>query len=82
MIESGRGLDFVGLRLIPRLKIANVVATADLKQSVDLERLASADGFLYDQAIYPCAYLRDEKTRVKVSIFATGKMTCAGACEV
>jgi transcription initiation factor TFIID TATA-box-binding protein len=37
------------------------------------------DGFLYDAAIYRCAYLKDNRTRAKVSIFSTGKMICVGA---
>jgi TATA-box binding protein (TBP) (component of TFIID and TFIIIB) len=55
-----------------------VVATAELSQSVDLWKLAQVDGFLYDQAIYHCAYLKDAKTRAKVSIFSTGKMISIG----
>jgi transcription initiation factor TFIID TATA-box-binding protein len=61
-----------------RLKIVNIVATANLGQPVDLLRLANVEGFLYDQAIYHCAYLKDDKTHAKVSIFATGKMICVG----
>jgi transcription initiation factor TFIID TATA-box-binding protein len=61
-----------------KLSVVNVVATADLRQSVDLERLALAQGFLYDQAIYPCAYLNDANTKAKVSIFASGKMISVG----
>ena len=41
--------------------------------------MATTDGFLYDQAIYHCAYLKDKKTQAKVSVFATGKMICIGA---
>ena len=36
-------------------------------------------GFLYDTAIYRCAYLKDHKTRGKVSIFSTGKMISVGS---
>ena len=66
-------------RLLPKLNIVNVVATAELSQFIDLDRLALVDGFLYDQAIYHCAYLRDEKTRAKVSVFSTGKMISVGS---
>ena len=65
--------------LRPRLEVVNVVATAELGQPVDLDRLAMLEGFLYDQAIYHCAYLKDRNTRAKVSIFATGKMISVGA---
>jgi transcription initiation factor TFIID TATA-box-binding protein len=66
-------------RLLHRLNIVNVVATSELKQFVDLGRLVPLSGFLYDQTIYRCAYLKDGKTKAKVSIFSSGKMICAGA---
>jgi transcription initiation factor TFIID TATA-box-binding protein len=65
--------------LLPKLSIVNLVATAELDQSVDLNKLVFIDGFLYDTAIYRCAYLKDNRTRAKVSIFSTGKMICVGA---
>jgi TATA-box binding protein (TBP) (component of TFIID and TFIIIB) len=64
--------------LIPVLKIVNLIATADLKQSINLNKLVDSNGFLYDQAIYHCAYLKDERTVGKISIFATGKMISVG----
>jgi transcription initiation factor TFIID TATA-box-binding protein len=66
-------------KLLPKLSIVNLVATAELKQSVDLSKLVFVEGFLYDTAIYRCAYLKDNRTRGKVSIFSTGKMICVGA---
>ena len=65
-------------RLLPELSIVNLVATAELKQPVDLDKLIFLDGFLYDAAIYRCAYLKDNNTKGKVSIFATGKMIAVG----
>ena len=56
-----------------------MVATAELGQFIELEKLTTAKGFLYDQTIYRCAYLKDSKTRGKVSIFSTGKMISIGA---
>jgi len=41
-------------------------------------KLADVEGFLYDQAIYHCAYFRNDNTRAKVSIFSTGKMISVG----
>jgi transcription initiation factor TFIID TATA-box-binding protein len=69
-------------RLIPELNIVNVVATGDLKQFINLERLASAHGFLYDRTVYHCAYLQDQKTRAKVIIFASGKLISVGAKSI
>ena len=65
-------------RLVPKLTVVNTVPTSDLDQFIDLERLADAEGFLYDRATYNCAYFKDEKTRAKVSIFTTGKMISVG----
>lgn len=56
------------------LTIVNVVATAELKQSLNLALLSSVEGFHYDPSGYHCAYFKDRKARGKVSIFGTGKM--------
>jgi transcription initiation factor TFIID TATA-box-binding protein len=68
--------------LLPTLRIVNLVATAELNQLTALERLRNASGFLYDKAIYHCAYLKDPKTHAKVSIFATGKMISIGTKSI
>ncbi len=65
--------------MLPKLSILNLVATAELKQSVDLTKLVYVEGFLFGIAIYRFAYLKDQKTKAKVSIFSTGKMICVGA---
>jgi len=62
----------------PKFSIVNVVATAELGQPVDLERLVNVPGFLYDYEIYHCAYLKDSKTKAKISIFSSGKMISIG----
>jgi len=63
---------------LPSLSVVNLVATAELSQTVDLPRLGKIRGFLYNPAIYRCAYLKDQHTRAKVSIFSTGKMISMG----
>ncbi len=62
-----------------RLIVVNVVATAELGQFVDLEKVVGVKGFLYDEAVYHCAYLKDENTQAKVSIFRSGKMISVGS---
>ena len=52
-------------RLSPKLSVVNLVATAELGQPVDLSRLASVHGFLYDQAIYHCAYLNYPELKLR-----------------
>ena len=68
--------------LAPKLSIVNLIATAELKQPVDLEKLVYVEGFLYDTAIYRCAYLKDKNTKSKVSIFSTGKMISVGSKSI
>jgi transcription initiation factor TFIID TATA-box-binding protein len=78
------GLPFRPSELIiqhnPKLSIVNLIATADLKQFVDLEQLSHCHGFLHDASTYRgrCAYLKDEKTNGKVTIFSSGKMISVG----
>jgi len=66
-------------RLLPTLTVVNLIATAELKQPVDLERLVYVNGFLYDTTIYRCAYLKDHKMKSKISLFSTGKMISVGS---
>jgi len=67
------------LQKLLQLRIVNVVATAELGQLVNLNKLVMEEGFLYDQDIYHCAYLKDHNTLGKVSIFASGKMISIGS---
>lgn len=46
---------------------------------MDVERLAHVKGFIYNVAVYRCAYLKDQTMKAKVSIFRTGKMISIGA---
>ena len=67
-------------KAVPKLtfSVVNLVATAELGQTIDLERLVDVPGFLYDYEIYHCAYLKDSKTKGKISIFSSGKMISIG----
>lgn len=61
-----------------KLAIVNVVATANLRQEVDLDAVSKLPNVLYDFDIYPCAYFKDETMKGKVSIFGSGKMISIG----
>lgn len=74
-----RTRDLTLQELRPKLNIVNVVSTAELRQFVDLTKLVYVQGFLYDTAIYKCAYLKDKRTNAKVAIFSTGKMISVGS---
>ena len=65
-------------RLLPKLSIVNLVATSELNQFVNLERLVGVEGFRYAQQCTDVP-LKDPRTRGKVSIFSTGRMICVGA---
>jgi transcription initiation factor TFIID TATA-box-binding protein len=69
-------------RLNSDLKVVNLVATAELGQRIDLGRLVGIKGFLYDMHVYHCAYLKDQNTKAKVSIFSSGKMISIGAKDI
>ena len=69
-------------KLLPALTIVNLIATAELRQPVELEKLVHVDGFLYDTAIYRCAYLKDRNMKSKISIFSTGKMISVGSKSI
>lgn len=59
-------------------RIVNVVATADLGQKIDLDRVGLMRGGSYNPASYPCAYLKRPPMRGRVTVFASGKMISAG----
>ena len=62
--------------LVPR--VVNVVATADLRQRVDLVRIGGMVGGSHDPKIYACAYLSVSPMRGRVSVFSTGKLISVG----
>ena len=64
------------------MRVVNVVATADLRQSLDLELLNSNQWGLYDLDIYPAGYVRDGWIQGRVVVFHTGKLISAGANSV
>jgi transcription initiation factor TFIID TATA-box-binding protein len=63
-------------------RVVNVVATAELHQSIDLRQLNKHDWGLYDLDIYPAGYVRDGLILGKVSVFHTGKLISVGAASI
>jgi len=61
-------------------RIVNVVATAALDRSVDLESLAKRfpEVVSYDPDLYFAAYFKSKGMKGKVSIFSSGKMISVG----
>ena len=61
-------------------EIVNVVATADLKQKVDLMETSKLPHTIHDQEIYGgrVAYLKTPEMHGKVTIFPSGKLISVG----
>ena len=62
------------------LEIVNVVATADLKQPVNLKIISTLPHTIHDQEIYGgrVAYLKTPEMHGKVTIFPSGKLITVG----
>ena len=63
-----------------KMNIVNVVATADLKQSVDLQEVSKLQYITYNQKKYSgrVAYVKTPSMFGKVSIFLSGKLISVG----
>lgn len=61
-------------------EIVNLVATADLKQPVDLQKISKIEYCIHDQEIYGgrVAYLKTPDMHGKVTIFTSGKLISVG----
>ena len=61
--------------------IVNVTATANLKQTVDVAKLANIEFGIYDNGKYycKCGYVKLPRMKGKVTVFPTGKMISVGA---
>jgi transcription initiation factor TFIID TATA-box-binding protein len=65
-----------------QLEIVNIVATADLKQFIKLERLNEYKWGTYDCNIYPAGYIKDDSMKGRVTVFHTGKLISVGARSI
>jgi len=64
----------------PVIEIQNVVASANLKASVDLERAAFLlEGAMYEPEQFPGLIYRMRDPKVVLLIFSSGKVVCTGA---
>lgn len=62
-----------------RIEIVNVVATADISKSINLDEISRMPQVIYNSSKYRCAYFKDDGMQAKVSIFPSGKMIAVGA---
>ena len=64
----------------PELKIQNIVASASLGGTIDLERAAFELGkTMYEPEQFPGLIYRMDEPRVVILLFASGKLVCTGA---
>jgi len=73
-------LNTEGLRSMVKATIVNVVATASLKEKIDLEELERFEEFRHDPQVYGgrVAYFKSQSMRGRVIIFSSGKMISVG----
>ncbi|MFW9886879.1 MAG: hypothetical protein ACFFER_01780 [Candidatus Thorarchaeota archaeon] len=62
-----------------KTEIVNLVATATIGESVNLQELARLPYITFNPSRYFCAYFKDESMESKVSLFPSGKMIAVGA---
>ncbi len=65
-------------KLLPEIKIANTVSTADLNQKVDIASFNEYEHLHSNLELYRCGYVKDNKMIGRVSIFGNGKMISVG----
>jgi len=64
----------------PELKIQNIVASADLRGMIDLEKSAYSLGrTMYEPEQFPGLIYRMDEPKVVILLFASGKLVCTGA---
>ncbi|MEM2875797.1 MAG: TATA-box-binding protein [Candidatus Bathyarchaeia archaeon] len=64
----------------PELKIQNIVASASLGGTIDLEKSAYILGkTMYEPEQFPGLIYRMDEPKVVILLFASGKMVCTGA---
>jgi len=84
MINLANELNSIGCKgidLEPEVQVQNVVATANLKTSLNLNAIAIAFGLEkveYEPEVFPGLVCRLEAPRVVVLVFCTGKLVITG----
>ena len=65
-------------KLRPEIKIQNTVATADLRQEIDIAGFNKYEHLSSNLELYRCGYVKDGTMTGRVTIFRTGKMISVG----
>jgi transcription initiation factor TFIID TATA-box-binding protein len=79
-----RELKRIGVKVYrPRIEVQNIVASADLRAPLDLNRIAfNLAGCEYEPEQFPGLVLRLDKPRVVFLLFASGRIICVGGRSV
>lgn len=62
-----------------KVKIDNIVASANFGQDIDLESVSKLQGTMYEPDQFPALIYRIEDPKVVFLIFSTGRVVCVGA---
>lgn len=63
----------------PEVQINNMVASANLRQMVDLTSVCTLQGTMYEPDQFPAIIYQMDNPKVVFLIFSTGKLICVGA---
>jgi len=68
------------IREVPKIKLQNIVASADLGKSINLELVASLMGenAYYEPEIFPGLIFKMDSPKVVLLLFRSGKVVCTG----
>ncbi|MGQ4892837.1 MAG: TATA-box-binding protein [Candidatus Njordarchaeia archaeon] len=68
------------IKEIPKIKLQNIVASADLGKSINLELVASLMGenAYYEPEIFPGLIFKMDQPKVVLLLFRSGKVVCTG----
>ncbi|GAG20764.1 unnamed protein product, partial [marine sediment metagenome] len=64
----------------PKIKIQNMVASANLHSKIDLETACDVlDNLMYEPEIFPGLIYRMKDPKTVLLLFSSGKLVCTGA---
>ena len=68
------------IKQVPKIRLQNIVASADLGKSINLELVASLMGenAYYEPEIFPGLIFKMENPKVVLLLFRSGKVVCTG----
>ncbi len=69
----------IKLKSPPKLKVENIVASADIKRQIHLEKaILKLEGANYEPEQFPGLIYRQKKPKATFLLFRTGKLVCTG----